>query len=424
MSRTSKGDMEALAAKIGAPPVTVTSENRSLVQNWIVAAGVPSAEVKSMRLNTLQLCYNVPAYLRKVLAIHAGKSDAQGEAPQGDVQDVPADAPQGEAPEKAADVQDAPAKAEKDKGKATDAAGRDIGAAIAAAIGAALANHKPGLDETRVREIVEEAQGNARPIVVAIGDILTETKAKPRHAKFPLVLNMSAACLALTRAGANPAMWPFLVGPAGSGKTSCAHDVAEALGLKFWHTGAVDSPYKLLGFLDAQGRLARTSFREAFEHGGLFLFDEIDASDPAALLGVNDALANGFASFPDGIVKRHRDFSLIAGANTIGNGLSRQYVGRNQLDGSSLDRFAFIEWNYDESFERALAGNDEWTDYVLRARKAADSLSLRVVISPRASIAGAHMLAAGLPRADVESAVLWSRLTSEQATKIRAAMVL
>ena len=132
----------------------------------------------------------------------------------------------------------------------------------------------------------------------------------------------------------------MMVGPAGSGKTTAAHEAAKALGIPFYFTGAIDSAYKLTGFIDAQGRTVRTAFREAFEHGGVFLFDEMDSSMPAALLAFNAALANGHADFPDGIIKRHPDFRAIAACNTFGGGANRQYVGRMQLDAASLDRFA------------------------------------------------------------------------------------
>jgi hypothetical protein len=40
--------------------VRITSINRGLIQNWLVAKGVPSATVKAMRLSSLSKCYNRP----------------------------------------------------------------------------------------------------------------------------------------------------------------------------------------------------------------------------------------------------------------------------------------------------------------------------------------------------------------------------
>jgi ATP-dependent Lon protease len=137
-----------------------------------------------------------------------------------------------------------------------------------------------------------------------------------------------------------------LVGPSGSGKTHAARQCAEALRVDFYFTGAIANEYKLTGYMDAKGEYVTTEFRKAYENGGLFLFDEIDASFPQAVLAFNAALANDFMDFPDNQVKKHKDFYCIAAANTIGQGADRQYVGRNQLDAASLDRFVFLDWPY------------------------------------------------------------------------------
>lgn len=50
-----------------------------------------------------------------------------------------------------------------------------------------------------------------------------------------------------------------------------------------------------------------------------------------------------------------------------------KFVGRNQLDGASLDRFVFVFWEYDEDFERHVAGEDQadWTKFVQKCRRSA-----------------------------------------------------
>lgn len=210
----------------------------------------------------------------------------------------------------------------------------------------------------------------------------------------------------------------YLVGPAGSGKTTMADQIAKALNKSFYFTGAVDTKYALIGFRDAHGNYHRTPFREAFEHGGVFLFDEVDASSASAILSFNAALANGHMDFPDGIVTRHPDFVAIAAANTFGNGADRVYVGRNQLDGATLDRFVTLEMDYDPKLEKALAGNDDWVSQVQKTRKAVRDLSLRYVISPRASIQGAKLLAAGMAKDKVEKAVLYRSMKPEDVAKV------
>ena len=228
-----------------------------------------------------------------------------------------------------------------------------------------------------------------------------------QHFQLPVLLQIIAAKLNV-----------YIVGPAGAGKTYAAIQCAKALGVEFYFTGAVASEFKLTGFIDAQGRIVSTEFRKAFENGGLFLFDEIDASYPQAVLAFNAALANDYMDFPDKRVQRHENFYCIAAANTYGQGADRQYVGRNQLDAASLDRFVFLDWKYDENLERELAGNQEWSDYVQKVRKMIVAMKIRHVVSPRASIYGAKLLASGLKREVVEQTILWKGLDDASKNKV------
>jgi cobaltochelatase CobS len=228
-----------------------------------------------------------------------------------------------------------------------------------------------------------------------------------QHHQFPTLIKILATKLNV-----------YLVGPAGSGKTHAAIQVAKALNIPFHFTGAVASEFKLTGFMDAQGRIVSTEFRKAYENGGLFLFDEIDASYPQAVLAFNAALANDYMDFPDKRVPRHQDFYCIAAANTYGQGADRQYIGRNQLDAASLDRFVFIDWSYDENLERDLAANEEWSNYVQKIRRFITKNKIRHVVSPRASIFGAVLLSNGVEREIVENTVLWKGLDEVTKQKI------
>jgi MoxR-like ATPase len=215
----------------------------------------------------------------------------------------------------------------------------------------------------------------------------------------------------------------MLVGPAGSGKTTLCEQVAEALNLRFYFTGAVASEYKLSGFVDAQGRVVSTAFRDAYTNGGLFLFDEVDASMPQAIMAFNAALSNGHCDFPGDIepTKRHPDFRVIAAANTFGRGADRQYVGRNQLDAASLDRFVVVNMDYDNVLERALAGNRDWTKRVQRIRREIQKQQIRHIVSPRASIQGAKLLAVGFSIDEVLDATVWKGLDADTKSRIISA---
>ena len=211
----------------------------------------------------------------------------------------------------------------------------------------------------------------------------------------------------------------LVVGPAGSGKTTMAEMVAKSLDVPFYFNGAIASEYKLTGFIDAHGKVINTQFREAYENGGLYLFDEIDGSLPGALLAFNAALSNGYADFPDGRINKHEDFYCLAAANTYGHGASRQYVGRNQLDAASIDRFCVFDMNYDERLETSISPNPAWTQKIQNYRKAAADLNIRHIISPRASISGAKLLANGMAEHKVENAVIWKGLAKDDITKIK-----
>lgn len=214
----------------------------------------------------------------------------------------------------------------------------------------------------------------------------------------------------------------FLTGAAGSFKTSSAEKVAEALELEYSSISVCQqtTAAALLGYMNAQGGYVPTEFRARFEQGGVFILDEIDNGNANVLAVLNSALANGACAFPDGMVKRHKDFILIATANTFGTGANAQYVGRNKLDAATLDRFAFIEWDYDEELEREIARYSEWADYVLQVRRSVEKLKLQVVISPRATFNGNKLIAAGASKSRVAKMLLWKGLTTEQVSKIKA----
>jgi MoxR-like ATPase len=212
----------------------------------------------------------------------------------------------------------------------------------------------------------------------------------------------------------------YLVGPAGSGKTTIAAQAADALGLPFYSTGAVGMAYQLQGSINAEGKYMETDLYRAYVNGGVFLFDEIDASSAQALLAFNAIAANDLAAFPCGTVKRHADFVIIAAANTWGSGADAQYVGRAQLDAATLDRFAFISMDYDERLELAISSNDEWTRYVQAFRRITRQLKIRAVVSPRASIKGGKLLSAGLSWNRVEEMLLIRGLSSIEVEQVRA----
>lgn len=202
--------------------------------------------------------------------------------------------------------------------------------------------------------------------------VLGQTKGNFYHEKFNQILTQVQLD--------EPIM---LIGPAGSGKNVAISQVADALGQHMYYTNNASNEFKLTGFIDAGGNYRDTEFYKAFKNGGIFFLDEIDNSDPSALIVINSALANGYMAFPHETIDRHPDFRIIAAANTWGRGADLQYVGRNALDGATLDRFDNIFFDYDENLEQALYPNDVVLKFMWAFRNAVYKSKIPHIVSTR-----------------------------------------
>lgn len=266
---------------------------------------------------------------------------------------------------------------------------------------------------TEAQTVAEQLKsGSSEEVVKALREILVSEdsvkqefpmlqqhidQARPTHLYQPL---LRAALMA------NVPAW--LYGEAGSGKSTAAARSAGGLDLPFRSIslGPSSSKSDLMGYRDGHGEYQSTSFREVYEQGGVFLFDEIDNAHPSILTLLNSAIANGHGEFPDSRVTRHETARFVAAANTIGKGATAEYVGRAPIDAATLDRFAFIPMDIDPDLEDALvlgtlierepldvgAGGvpdeREWLAEVRAHREAAQELGIRTIISPRAALYG------------------------------------
>ena len=96
----------------------------------------------------------------------------------------------------------------------------------------------------------------------------------------------------------------MMTGPAGTGKGYLARKVAEAVNAEFFEVNAVKNSYDLTGFVDANSRFVRTPFYDACKavsegKKAVFLFDEMDCSDPEVLKIFNEALSSLEFTFPN-----------------------------------------------------------------------------------------------------------------------------
>ena len=205
------------------------------------------------------------------------------------------------------------------------------------------------------------------------------------HPQFELVLR-------LAKQGRNI----MLVGPTGSGKSHMGDQIAKVMfddNDKFSAISFVDGmpPSNLTGrmVLNEQGGMIyrESALIRLVRNGGIFLGDEMDNADPNTLLIVNTLLANGYIVIPETgeKVTCHPDFVFIATCNTYGRGADRLYVGRNQLDEATIDRFrmGLVELEYDKSLETSLCPHEGLREKLWAIREKVTTHRLERVVSTR-----------------------------------------
>ena len=154
----------------------------------------------------------------------------------------------------------------------------------------------------------------------------------------------------------------FLHGPSGSGKTTLCKMLAEWLsdiqykGHPVWAAvimscNAGTSPSEIRGFYFPERR--HSLITASLSIPCIIVLDEFTTLDPSVAAVCNAMLANGEIESAMGHIIRHPDCVVIATANTTGTGGDRQYIGNNQLDAATLDRYAgnFIRVGYNRDYE-------------------------------------------------------------------------
>ncbi len=271
---------------------------------------------------------------------------------------------------------------------------------IEAAPAPATAQVDASVIEALVEVAVAKAIADLKPTVIHVNDVATGATVVLEGAQHKLLPEVIDAL----DCGLNV----FLVGPAGSGKSTLASQAFKALDLdtESLSFGPTTPTSKLFGYNDATGNFQGTGFFRSYHLGEAgFLADELDNGHPGLIAELNQATAGNSAAFACGQRSRHDRHRFVATGNTFGRGPDRLFVGRNVLDAATLDRFVTIEVPVDEDLERTVAVGsvpeafaataERWVTRVQRTRANAEARNLAIVVSPRASIDGAKLLAKG-----------------------------
>lgn len=220
-----------------------------------------------------------------------------------------------------------------------------------AAVSRALENAKESFEKFRM-----DAELRVNSLLHSIPCLAVKINDQPAKA----LTTRASKSLPRMIANARLGLYTLLVGPAGCGKTTAAHQLAESLGLQFGSVclTAGASETWLFGRQTPTG-FVEGQFSKLYREGGVFLADEMDAADANLLLSINTALSHEILLNPMNgeNIKKHKDFVFVGAANTNGKGSTHLYTGRSRLDAATLDRMIIVKVEYDSELERELCPN-------------------------------------------------------------------
>ena len=280
--------------------------------------------------------------------------------------------------------------------------------------------------------------------LVELRDKLTQVLTDPLgdgtrvHPNFWKALRWFTAC---------PTRNQWWYGPAGSGKTTLAGQLALFMGGNRTDAGDIDN----FLYISVNGQTEAHHF-EGFRpvlNEGLYnpgwlynvvqrahelkaegrilviLIDECDRGNDGVLVILNMFCEQRKFRFPHGEVwSVPENVRIIAAGNTQGRGADSVYSAAGNLDAAFRDRFPVkLAHEYDSEFELLISKNTDWTKWVQKVRNACFDLRLAgVVISPRVSITGGEALAGGIPWPEVEETILWNAVPPEFHPTLREAL--
>ncbi len=218
--------------------------------------------------------------------------------------------------------------------------------AAAAVIATLQALAFSGFDQATIRRIIREEIAQLPPerleVITPQGSVILDG---PLHYRTPLVVKIAAI--------GHPVM---LVGPAGCGKTTIGEHVATALSLPFYITNTITDTHELIGFIDGHGSYHSTPFRQAFECGGVWIADEIDAWEAGALFAMALYLKQGQGSSDLAIFATSSKKIPIPAGSSVLKGM--RVLDPNNGVGHGTNIWGSVKTEYNGSHDRVVIFTD------------------------------------------------------------------
>ncbi len=234
-----------------------------------------------------------------------------------------------------------------------------------------------------------------------------------------------------------------LTGPSGNGKTTSAKALLEQ---NDWQVIEADctadtTAADLIGrkTLTADNGTTTVTYEDgpvarafASDRKTAILLNEWDAIDPRAAMAFQSAFepaTNGSRriTLPETgrQIESRANVIFVLTMNTLGNGASRQFQGRNALDGANRDRVEIITTAYEHDAERLIAHGyqketaDYLADWAKEIRAKIDGQNLRCFVSLRRLITAADLIdRAGLSRSRATKLAFFDRLEASELAAI------
>jgi hypothetical protein len=286
----------------------------------------------------------------------------------------------------------------------TPAAPGSIDAIIDQRIDAALGGFQPAaaMDEGRVRALIAETQAATVTVEIKRLDETVHVK-ENAHPLFPRAARLAGAGVHLQ-----------FYGPAGTGKTTLAIDVAEALG-NGWELETLDPTTpksSVSGYRTPTGENVHTSTTRAAIQGKALILDENDLGPGALQSLYNGLLANGHIACAWGRENKASTFVHLGCSNTPLAGPTPTFSDRKVGSSAYRDRLYFIHVPQDPNIEARAAGLPlappparkattctpaEWVSWVraMRAWAPTNAPLLVQFLGQRASLMGVKLLDLG-----------------------------